>query len=188
MVQDQKERRGNEGNRRKMKLWVLLSWVAVVVLTHSLSAGTGFFIGNDAPTLEEMANTYPDETLAIAALTAQLDSLVARPPEVRTVVTQRIVRDTVYVPTVDIVYAEPQVYTMYDTVRSVRVDTFYMPPNIIRIPAPPRTFWSSETYKPSIGNTAWAVGGGILGYLLRGAIDNSATSCIVINGDQACEF
>ena len=188
MTTDQANRRGTEGNRRKMKLWVMASWAGAAMLALVLSAGAGYTVANQAPSLEEITNTYPDNIPAIQTLADQIEVLTSREPETRVIVNTRLIRDTVEVMHVDTVYAPPEIYTMYDTTHSVRVDTFYMPPNIIRIPAPPRTFFSGDTYKPSIGNFSYALIGGLLGAWIHGQVDNSATSCIVINSEQTCEF
>lgn len=165
-------------------------WRMVMVI--AIAAASGYILGQPwrtGPSVDEIAQTFhADPIPAIDSLGARIQTLADRPPTERVVIRDRFIRDTIYIPRIDTFYAAAEIVRVMDTTTLVLVDTVYMPPQIIRIPAPERGFWSSDTYKPSIGNFAWATGGGILGYWLRGQVDNSARSCIVINGDETCNF
>ena len=53
---------------------------------------------------------------------------------------------------------------------------------------PERTFWSSETYRPSIGNTLWSLGGFVVGAIVGGQLNNDARACVIVNGEEICEY
>lgn len=175
------------------------SAMAVVVL---VVLATGIMTALAAANREVLrVEDHTRDSVVITELSAQVEfledamaevlqatvELLEREPEVRTIV--RTVIDTLEVPVI-VKEPEVQIVTVIDSFPMVRVDSFpvLQPPTIIRIPADPRTFWSSDTYGASIGNSVWAVGGGILGWILKGALNNNAQACVVINSEQRCVF
>lgn len=180
------ERREGPDDRRHVAKWAIRLWgglVALGAVMAVLGSGTsGYLLGRRSiPAL-----AMPDHTLALESLSVQMETLTLREPEIRTVVTERLRIDTLRVP-YEVALA-PEIVRVTDTLRIFQVDTIWMPPQIVTIPVPERTFWSSETYSPSIGNTVWSFGGGILGYVLRGIFESSARACVIVNAAETCNY
>lgn len=173
-----------KGHRDRRSRWLL--WLFVAGLTATTGATS--WAGGRTTAPESESIVVPDRSQDFQNIRGQLATLIEREPEIRTVVTTRIVRDTLLVPVHIPVAVPPEIIRITDTLRVLvfRVDTLWMPPQIVTIPV--HTFWSSETYSPSIGNTVWSVGGGILGYILRGVFESSARACVVINAEESCNF
>lgn len=174
-----------EGKRDRRTGWSF--WIAIVASVVGFALVSGAIgVGIERRSTPEV--TIPDHTVALESLSTQLEALTLREPEVRFVVTERLVRDTVLVPYE--VAMEPQIVRVHDTTEVLvfRVDTLWMPPQIITIPAPERGFWAAETYRPSIGNFVWSAASLSLGVLLQSAFGSSARACVVVNGEEACNF
>lgn len=170
------DRREGLSDRRKSPWWFWVGGIAVLVGT---AVNVGVALNRNA--IPEVV--IPDHTVALESLSTQLETLTLRQPEVHTLVTERIIRDTVFIPYE--VAMEPQIVRVHDTTEVLvfRVDTLWMPPQIVTIPVPERTFWSAETYAPSIGNTVWSLGGVALGMFLHGVVFPTAKACVVVNID-----
>lgn len=184
------DRREGQKDRRAMRL---SAWIGLLV-----SGGVGAAIGYLGSQPE--AVTLPDHTPALDSLSSSLETLSTQisllalgEPEVRTVLTERLRIDTLRIP---YEVAVPQIVRVHDTTEVLvfRVDTLWMPPQIVTIPVPARTFWSPETYKPSIGNTVWSFGGVALGMFLHGVVFPTAKACVIVNidvmvsRDEMCNF
>ena len=180
----QDRRKGGYDRRKKS----LLAWSMLILLFFLLGGAAGYATRASGDDTEDFARADSVMNEKLDDAREELQRLASSVPDtvVRVVVRERIIRDTLTVTKTVEVASPPQIVEV-ETIVS-RVDTFYAPPQIIRIDAPARNFWSSETYKPSIGNTVWSVGGFLLGVLVGGQIDNDAKACVIINGEERCNY
>lgn len=169
-----------KGNRRKVTKWILF-WPLLVV-GSAIASGSLVYAMEKEPEPEPIVIT--DNTQGLLDIQGvvlnnqrQLELLSARQPEVRTVITTEIIRDTLPVP-----YPVPSPPEIVHTVDSFPVfvyDTTWMPPQIVRIPASPRSFAEYGLV---------GLGGGIVGYIVRSIFESSAKACVVINGEETCSY
>jgi len=176
------KRKGRRDRRPRWPFWVLLTGVSAMV------GATGVVGGRvTAPEpVEPDPIVIPEYDQELEGLRLLMIAQAEKEPEERIVFRDRFIKGDsfpyfVASPPETLPAPPPLTVTVY-------MDTLYVypPPNIITIPVQPRTFWDAETYQPSIGNINWALGGTVLGYILRGLINTEARACVVINSEETC--
>ena len=178
-------RRRGAGDRRSSGDWI--KWIVLAVLLILATLGGYWGHGAVPPrrvfvldtTMIREANETQEELRRLASLVP--DTVV------RYVTRERLQIDTLPVPYTVTEACAPEIVevpsppvVVYDTT------TIYQQAEIQLCPE--RTFWSSETYRPSIGNTFWSLGGFLLGAIVGGQMNNDARACVIVNGEEICEY
>ncbi len=169
-------------DRRYPGKWATHIWGIILVLVFSGGVGTGIYLRADTSSIERSITSVSEgDSIRSQVLLDSLISLANRRIQriEVPVVTQVVVRDTLYRVDTLLVAQEPQIIRVRDTIEVLIVDSVFAPPQIITIPAPEYGFFSSEFFKPRAGNLLYLLGGVALGTIL----DNDASACIFVSTD-----
>lgn len=168
------------------KKWQTYVWIALLGVGGVSTTAVGYTVGGERGVAADEI-VFPDYAQDFLSLRNQLETLTARSPEVQTVVTTRIIRDTLRIP---YPVVESRIISVTDTVHVLvmQIDTVWAPPQIITIPAPERGFWAAESYQPSIGTFVWSAASLSLGAFLQSVFSSSARACVVVNGEESCNY
>ncbi|KKK69971.1 hypothetical protein LCGC14_2928700 [marine sediment metagenome] len=150
-------------NRRKSQIWKLLFIVGGVA---AVSVATGYATHPNIPEPPEPPGVreYVEE---FDSTLSQLSILIAREPEVRTVIIYRDTGSTIYDSIPYPVLSSPKIIRDSFPYKVMVYDTVWTQPTIITIPAPPRNL---------VSHGLVGLGGGMLGYLLRSLFDSPDTT------------
>lgn len=167
-------------DRRYGGRWAKHIWGIVLLLAFTGGGGIGYNLRTDAALADSLvANAAEGDSIRSQVILDSLISLSSRQIQriEVPVVSQVVIRDTLYRVDTLLVTSDPQIVEVVKEV--LVIDTVYAPPQIITIPAPEYGFFSSEFFKPRAGNLLYLLGGVALGTIL----DNDASACIFVSTD-----
>ena len=174
-------RRRGASDRRSSSDWI--KWVFMVIALI-LVWGGGYF-GRGAIPQPERIVFIPDSTLAMENQ-EELRRLASLIPDTVVRYVTRLRVDTLPMPYAVTEAGVPQIIEVDRPVIVYDTTTIYQQAEIQLCPE--RTFWSAETYRPSIGNTLWSLGGFVFGAIVGGQLNNDARACVIVNGEEICEY
>lgn len=167
-------------DRRFPGSWATHIWGVILVLIFSSGVGVGINLRADTSSIERSITSVSEgDSIRSQVLLDSLISLSNRQIQRIEVplVTQVVVRDTIYRVDTLSVTLPPQIVRVSDTIQVLIIDTVFAPPTIITIPPVQYGFFDSRHFVPNAGNIAYLIVGAALGSI----VSSDASACILVS-------